>query len=238
MERPHTGQPPQPGRLLEVPLPFPLHGHTTLAPFGPFTQLTVLLLAQATILPIARVAATHLREQSIALCSPGICQVRHVAQATAIAFPTAGAAVGPTLPLTKLTGLRELAFAGLGLCHISIARQAPILGRGLHLPFTISLTSHEAVARVCAGRPLIPLRELAIHRRVAWRWAALGFVQGTSAGCAAFIVHLLDHALTFAETQTTGFGPFSPFTKGAVKGLADLLALLCQGAICYVMLDP
>jgi len=44
--------------------------------------------------------------------------------------------------------------------------------------------------------------------------------------------------LTFAETQTTGFGPFSPFTKGAVEGLANLLTLLCHGTICHIMLDP
>ena len=129
-------------------------------------------------------------------------------------------------------------FARLGLCHISIARQAPILGRGLHLPFAISLTSHEAVRGVGAGRPLVPLRQLAVHGRMTWRWAALGFVQGTRAWRAAFVVHLLHHALTFAETQTTGFGPFGPVTKGAVKGLANLLTLLCHGTICHIMLDP
>ena len=232
---PHARETPQQGRLLEDPLPLPLHGEATGCPLRPHIEDTVLAVAQPTVLPEPSVAVPHLLQHAAALHATGL-RLLDAPAPTLEAFAAGGAADGPALPGAELAGVREAAFARLGLLQVPVAGQASVHGRLGDVPAPVPLAPQVARG-VGAGTPVRPVGQLAVHRLVASGRANPGLQQSAGAGRAALAVHLGHHPLSLAQAHAGGLVPITPVPKLAVHPHA-LPGTVLLGARAHVQLGP
>lgn len=131
---------------------------------------------------------------------------------------TRHAAGTPLVPWREFTRFWSRLMAANGLRELSKAGLTTMLRCQLYVSGAVLLPI--GLSRVTTCTPLRPLRDFAITRLHAICLAPLGLCEGTIAGWATFVVHILDDARARAQAYTCGLLPICPGPKQTRNGNA------------------